>query len=208
MIDLLACQLGFHSRDVGLGAMVIPGDGGAEASSIGVDQHSRLGHAGDADPEDLSRWRAFEHPRENVADRPDEVIWSGLRAGSPPLPDGRHGALPQLAAVEVDQAGLDPGRADVDADQQWLARGHRMVPALYQGRARPLTARTDCSSRSRPVVARKSLRAAPWSATASFQYTRPAMNPHAPPGSHESKGPPRPRSPLPPPAPRPPSVPR
>ena len=167
--DRLARQRGLHLRHVGLGAVVIPRDRWTERLAAGADQDCRLSHARDPNACDHTSGSGRQQRRERPLDAGAEVGRPGLGARLARCPDRRLRGVRQFGAVEVDHPGLDPGGADVDADQQWPSRAHAEPSPSCQGRARPLIVAIDRSRRARPVLARNCLRSAPSSATASFQ---------------------------------------
>ena len=113
---------------VAVTARVVPCQRRPQRDAVAVQEYAGLGHAGDADGQRL-RARLAACAGGRRGGRTGERRRLDVGVGPVVAPRGRHGVLAEQPEVEVGRDRLDPGGADVDADQ---GAGHR-APAASSG---------------------------------------------------------------------------
>ena len=136
-IDARAPPLGFFGGGyrgidgggLGLGAHILPDDGGGERDAIGIDEDVGIDLAAEAEPGNARDIDIGNQCRKAVADAIQPVIGvlldhaeAGTVGGIGAAPAGDHRAL------GGEDAALDLGRADVEADIE-ITLSHRGLPA-------------------------------------------------------------------------------
>ena len=105
-------------RELLAGPVVEPGDRRSDGLAVGIEQHRRLGHRGDADAEEITVGRRGQNVGDDPQDRVAQLHREEVPPGGVAVPRRRLRRLDDLAAVDSHHADLGQRGADVDAQQE------------------------------------------------------------------------------------------